>query len=111
MHTDLPASANTWAAVAPPGPDPTTTTSKSGTRHLFVAPAARLHVALVADRAPAREVTVAAVLGWPVTRLARVLEQQILQLGDGVERGVLPVSGEVEEARAERGDSFPVDLL
>src|ERR1700710_527034 len=78
-HTERPASVSTSAAVAPPGPDPMTTTSNSGTRDLRVRPSAGLHVARVSDHAPPRELVVAAVLGCAVRRLARVLEEQVLQ--------------------------------
>src|ERR1700737_3645515 len=49
MATDLTAAGRTSAAVEPPGPEPITTTSKSGTDDLVVGPAARLHVARVVD--------------------------------------------------------------
>src|SRR5439155_5748297 len=101
MHTDFPASVRTSAAVAPPGPDPITTTSNSGTGHLGVAPAPRLHVAGVADGAPARELAVAAVLRRAVARFARVLEQQLPQHGLRVEVEVV----------VQRGDAIAVDLL
>src|SRR6516165_8424243 len=113
MHTAFPAAASTWAAVAPPGPEPTTTTSKSksGTRHLFIGPPAGLDVAGVPDRAPRREVTVAAVFGRPVTRLTRVFEQQVGELGQRRERRFLLGRVEVEEARVQRSDAVAVDLL
>src|SRR5436190_1963073 len=101
MHTDFPASVSTSVAVAPPGPDPTTTTSKSGTAHLGVAPAARLHVAFVRDRAPAGEVAVPAVLRRAVRRLAGVLEQQLRKLR-------LPVEIEIV---AERSNAVSIDVL
>src|SRR3954453_8072268 len=101
MHTDRPASVSTSAAVAPPGPEPITTTSNSGTGDLRVAPTARLHVAGVSDHAPAGEIAVASVLRRAVRRFARVLEQEVLQLG-------LPIESKVV---AERSDALAVHLL
>src|SRR6516165_5359880 len=101
MHTDFPAAVSTSAAVAPPGPEPTTTTSNSGTGDLGVAPATRLHVALVRDRPPPADRTVPAILGRPVRGLARVLEHELLQLRLRVQVEIV----------TEGGDAVPVDLL
>src|SRR4029077_18945397 len=109
-HTDFPAALSTSAAVAPPGSEPTMTTSKSGIGNLFIGVAARLHVAGKSDRDQTGELTVAAVLGRPVARFARMLEQQLLQLPNRAERRVLIVTRQVEEVAAEHLDSLAVDL-
>src|SRR5262245_31464193 len=111
MHTDVPSSVSTSAEVAPPGPEPTTTTSKSGTGHLVVAPAPRLHVARIADRAPTDEVSVPSVLGCAVARLTGVLEHERAELALFVECRTLRAFVADEEVVAERGDAVAVRLL
>src|SRR4051794_3898550 len=112
--TDQPASASTCAAVAPPGPEPITTTSasRSGTTaDLGVGVAARLHVAVEPDRPPTRNVAVAAVLGCAVARLTRVLVEQVLERRIGVEATVLLVAVLAGEVAAQRGEPVAVPLL
>src|SRR6266536_431644 len=112
--TDQPAAVSTSAAVAPPGPLPTTTASQSRsvtTADLLVRVAAWLHVTREPDRLPAGEAAVAAVLGRAVRALTRVPVQQLLELGSGVEPLVLLLCGECGEAGAERGDAVAVLLL
>src|SRR6185437_8519463 len=75
--TDQPAAVSTSAAVAPAGPLPMTTASHSWAgsvtaAHLFVGPAARLHVAGEVDRDPPGGAGVAAVLGCAVRAFAGV---------------------------------------
>src|SRR4051794_36864883 len=85
MMTDQPALVSTSAAVAPAGPVPMPTASQSRPSvtpaPLVAVVAARLHVPFPADRLPAREIAVAAVLGCPVRAFARVLVQHGPELG------------------------------
>src|SRR5450432_2170915 len=106
MITDQPASVSTSAAVAPAGPVPMTTASQSWAgsvtaAHLFVGPAAGLHVSGEFDRDPTRTIGVAAVLGRAVRAFARVRVEELAKLGVGAQPAVLLVAVDVEEVGTE----------
>src|SRR5271154_1435973 len=115
MTTDQPALVSTSAAVAPAGPVPTITASQSrgsGTpADLVVGVAARLHVAFPANRTPAREIAVAAVLGRAVRAFARVAVEQIVQLRLFVQAAILLVAVDRAEVGAQRGDAVTINVL
>src|SRR4051812_30766146 len=111
MITDQPAPVRTSAAVAPAGPVPMMTASQSGVdsgtpADFVVRVTTRLGVAGKLDRLPAREITVAAVLGRPVGPFARVLVHDVAQLACRVEAAVLLRSVDIGEVVAEQGDAF-----
>src|SRR4051812_47448577 len=115
MMTDQPAPVSTSAAVAPAGPLPITTASQSRgsvtPAHLVVGVAAGLHVAFPADRLPAREIRIAAVLRRTVRTFACVLVQHRSQFRLRVQATVLFERVERGEVGAERGDTLAIDRL
>ena len=115
MITDQPALVSTSAAVAPAGPVPITTASQSrdsGTpAHLVVGVPTRLHVAVRADDAPARELGIAAVLGRAVRAFARVVVQHRAEFVPRAQPPVLFVGVDRAEVGAERGDALAIDRL
>src|SRR5579859_2124625 len=118
ITTDQPARVRTSATVAPPGPDPMMIASASPLtgcasrpRHLGVAIAPWLHVALYADVRPPDAVAVAAVLGRAVHALAAVLPQQLTEFVVGQQPAPLFLAVRVDEVGAECGQALAVALL
>src|SRR5262245_44197806 len=112
MMTDQPALVSTSAAVAPAGPVPTITAFASVTTgHLFVGEAAWLRVAAELNRAPTREIAVAAVFRRAVRAFARVLIEQVTEFALRAETLQLLGRIDVAEICTERRDAVAVDLL